>query len=113
MNILVRLLVSALIILLVSKLLPGFDVASFYTAIWVAIVLGLINIILKPLLIIMTLPITILTLGLFTFVINALLLILTATIVKGFAIDGFLWALIASLIISAFQIIANRIVVRH
>ncbi len=112
MNIFVRLLVNALIILLVSKLLPGFHVTSFYTAVWVAIVLGLINITLKPLLIIMTLPINILSLGLFTFVINALLLILTESIVKGFDIDGFLWALVASLIISAFQIIANKLIVR-
>jgi putative membrane protein len=109
MNLLARLIVNALIIFLVSLLLPGFEVASFYTAIIVAIILGLINVTLKPILIILTLPITIVTLGLFTFVINALLLLLTASIVKGFEIHGFLWALAASLVISALQILTRKL----
>jgi putative membrane protein len=113
MNLLIRLVINALVILLVSHLVPGFEVASFYAALWVAIVLGLINITLKPLLIILTLPINILTLGLFTFVINALLLLLTASIVKGFEIHGFFWALVASLLISVFHMLATRLLARQ
>jgi putative membrane protein len=113
MNLFIRLLINALIILLVSHLLPGFEVASFYNALWVAVVLGLINVTLKPLLILLTLPINILSLGLFTFVINAVLLLLTASIVKGFEIHGFWWAFLASLIISALQIFTTKLIVRH
>ncbi|MCC2630305.1 MAG: rane protein of unknown function [Candidatus Paceibacter sp.] len=112
-NLLVRLLINALVIFLISELLPGFDVLSFYTAFIVAIVLGLINITLRPLLIILTLPITILTLGLFTFVINALMLMLVATIVKGFNIEGFIPAFLASLIISLVNVIIRNEGVRQ
>lgn len=110
MNLIIRLLTNALIILLVSKLLPGFHVESFYTAIIVALMFGIINVTLKPLFIILTLPINILTLGLFTFVINALLLLFTASIIEGFEIRGFFWALIASLIISALNILSRKLI---
>lgn len=109
MRLFFRLLLNALIIYLIAFYLPGFAVHNFLTAIIVAVVLGLINVTLKPLLIILTLPINILTLGLFTFVINAALLLLTASIVKGFSVDGFSSALIASLLISLFNILTRRI----
>jgi putative membrane protein len=109
MRLLIRLLINALIILLIAAYLPGFHVASFFTAIIVAIVLGIINVTLKPLLIILTLPINILSLGLFTFVINASLLLLTAGVIKGFDIAGFWPALVASLIISIIHILTRRL----
>lgn len=109
MTILINWLTSALVIIAAAYLLPGVHVASFTTALVVALVLGVFNIILKPILILFTLPITILTLGLFTFIINALLIILTAKLVPGFRVDGFLWALLFSLLISFINIFLARV----
>jgi putative membrane protein len=109
MNLIIRLVINALIILLVAYLIPGIAVQGFYTALIVAIVLGIISVTLKPLLLILTLPINLLTLGLFTFVINALLLWFTASIVKGFEVTGFISALIGSLLISILQIVVRRL----
>ncbi len=100
MNIILKLFVNTLVIMLVAYFLPGFLVPNLFTAFIVALVLGIINITLKPILLLVTLPINILTLGLFTFVINALMLMLVASIVKGFEISGFPTALLAALIIS-------------
>lgn len=100
MRIIFRILIVALVVFSLPTLVPGIDVSGFYAALVVAILLGIINITLKPLLFILTLPVTILTLGLFSFVINAILLKFVATIVKGFEINGFIPALLGSLIIS-------------
>lgn len=100
MNLLINWLISALVILSAAYILPGVEVESFTTALVAALVLGIINAVLKPLMIILTLPINLLTLGLFTFVINALLVLLAARIVPGFQVDGFLWALVFSLVMS-------------
>lgn len=109
MRLIIRLLINALVILLISQLLPGFAVASIYTAIVVSIVLAIVNVTLKPILILLTLPINILTLGLFTFVINAILLLFIASIVKGFEISGFWVALVASLLITGIHVILRRL----
>jgi putative membrane protein len=74
--------------------LPGVDIADFWTAFVVAVVLGVVNAILRPLLLILTLPINVLTLGLFTFVLNALLVLVVSNLVPGFEVNGF-WAAIA------------------
>lgn len=100
MNILIRLIVSGLAVFIASYLLPGVKVDSFLTAIIVSVILGIINTIIKPILILLTLPINILTLGLFTLVINALLVLLADSLVPGFEVDGLLWALIFSLVVS-------------
>ena len=100
MSILIKILTTAAALLLVAYLVPGFVVASFYTALIVAVVLGLVNLIIKPIVILLTLPINILTLGLFTFVINALLLWFVASFIDGFEIAGFVPAFIGALIIS-------------
>lgn len=100
MHILINWLISTFIILAASYLLPGIHVENFVTALAVAIVLSFLNVFLKPILIILTLPITILTLGLFLLVINALLILLTSHIVPGFTVDGFWWAVLFSLLIS-------------
>ncbi len=109
MSILISWLVSALAILTASYLLPGVHIAGFLTALAVAVVLGIINAILKPILVILTLPINLLTLGLFTFVINALLVMLVSTIVPGFKVDGFLWALIFSILLSIINMFLHKI----
>lgn len=100
MSILLNWLLSALAIIVAAYLLPGVKVDSFVTALVVAVVLGVINAFLKPILLFLTLPITILTLGLFSLVINALLVMLSAAIVPGFVVDGFWWALIFSILLS-------------
>ncbi|MBI3342303.1 phage holin family protein [Candidatus Curtissbacteria bacterium] len=97
--ILVNWLLSALTILAVSQFVPGFVVDTFTTALLVALVLGILNALVKPILIILTLPINIITLGLFTLVINAFLLILTTYFVHGFQIQGFGAAVVAALLL--------------
>ena len=109
MNILITWLVSALVILVAAYLLPGIHVASFLTALVLALVLGILNAILKPILLILTLPINVLTLGLFTIVINALLIMLAATIVPGFTVANFGWAVLFSILISLFNIFLTKI----
>ncbi len=100
MEILINWILSALIIFSIGYLLPGIHVLNFTSALVMALVMGIINAVIKPILLIFTLPINILTLGLFTFVINALLVLLAARFVPGFKIDGFWWALIFSIIFS-------------
>lgn len=101
MRILVHWFITALALLITAYLLPGIVVASLYTALVVAALLGLLNLIVRPILIVLTLPLNIITFGLFTFVINALLLWFLTTIVKGFAVDGFITAIVAAVIIAA------------
>ena len=84
MEFLISWVASAIIILLLTYILPGITVAGFVSALLVALVWGLLNAFIKPVLMVLTLPINILTLGLFTFVINALLVMLVAAIVPGF-----------------------------
>lgn len=100
MNIIVNWLISAMVIFVVAYLLPGVHMESFVTALAVAVVLGVMNVIIKPILFVLTLPVTVLTLGLFTFVINAFLIVVTDAIVPGFKVDGFWWALLYSVLIS-------------
>ena len=102
-----RWIVNAAALLLVAYLYPGVHVTDFWAAFFAAIVLGLVNAIIRPLLVILTLPATILTLGLFIFVINALLFWLVAEIVKGFSVDGFMAALIGSILYSVITIITS------
>lgn len=100
MSILIRLLINTLAILLVAYLVPGVFVAGFYTALIVALVLGILNILVKPLLILLTLPITLITFGLFTLVINALLFWFSGTFIKGFYVEGFMAAFLGALIVA-------------
>ncbi|MBI1342068.1 MAG: phage holin family protein [Terrimonas sp.] len=100
MKLILRLLVVAAIAFLLAQFLPGVYVDSYLTAIWFAVVLGLLNVFLKPLLIIITIPITILTLGLFLFVINTITVLLASNLVDGFRIDSFWHGLLFSLLLS-------------
>ncbi len=100
MELLSRLIVGVLAILITAWLLPGVHVDGVLTAIILAIVIALLNAIVKPVLVILTIPVTILTLGLFLLVINALLILLSAKLVDGFSVSGFWTALAFSLILS-------------
>lgn len=105
MNLIIRLLLTAIAVVILAKFLPGVQVAGFTGAIIVAIVLALLNLILKPILIILTLPITVVTLGLFLLVINAIIILLAANFLDGFAVNGFWTALLFSLLLSLLQAI--------
>lgn len=99
MKLLIRWLLNACVLVLITYYLPGISVASFYTALMAALVLGLVNTLIKPIILIFTLPVNVLTLGLFTLIINALLLWLVSTVVKGFSVAGFWPAFWAALIL--------------
>ena len=100
MKIVVRWLLLAAALLLVAHLYPGVQVANFTAAMIAALVLGLLNALLRPILVLLTLPVTVLTLGLFLFVINALMFYFAAAVLAGFHVDGFVAALIGSLLYS-------------
>ena len=100
MKLIVRWLLLAAALLLVAHLYPGVTVASFGAALIAAFVLGLLNTLVRPLLVLLTLPVTLLTLGLFLFVINALMFWSAASVLEGFAVTGFAAALIGSVIYS-------------
>ena len=103
MNFIIRILITAAIAFGLSKILTAVHIDTFSTALIFAFVLAILNAIVRPLLIILTLPITILTLGIFLFIINAIIIILADKFVDGITIDGFMWALIFSLILSALS----------
>ncbi len=107
MNLLVRWFLNALALILVAYLVPGITVSSFYAALMAALVLGIVNALIRPVLIILTLPVTIMTLGLFALVINAFLFLFVSTIVKGFTVEGFGPAFIGALILWAISWITN------
>ena len=100
MTLLLVWILNAVALLVVAYILPGIAVASFWSAMWAALVLGLINMLVKPLFVLLTLPITIVTVGLFLFVINALMLWLAGSLFKGFRVDGFWWAVGGALLYS-------------
>lgn len=101
--------ITALSVLVAAHTVPGIFVSSFYTALIVAALLGLLNLLVRPVLVVLTLPLTILTLGLFTLVINAFLLWFLSTIVKGFVVEGFLAAFVGALIIAALTYLGRAL----
>lgn len=103
MNYILRLLLSALAVVLLAKILPGVEVSSYWIALLVALVLSVLNLLVKPLLILLTLPVTILTLGLFLLIINAIIILLADSLVDGFEVQGLWWALLFSLLLSLLQ----------
>lgn len=109
LNLLIRWILYALAVVFVAWIIPGITVENFLSAMLVCIVLALINTFIKPLLQFISLPINILTLGLFSFVINALLLMLAGAITPGFGVDGFLSALLGSILLSLFALGISRI----
>jgi putative membrane protein len=112
MKIIVRWLLLAAALLLVAQLYSGVVVASFGSALFAALVLGLLNTLLRPLLVLLTFPVTVLTLGLFLFVINALMFYFAATLLSGLSVKGFGAALIGSLLYSVCGIVIDAAVER-
>jgi len=103
MNLILRVLLSAVAVVVLSKILPGVGVDTYLTAIIVAVVLSLLNFIVRPILVILTLPVTIITLGLFLLIVNASIILLADYFVDGFSVTNIWWALIFSLLLSIFQ----------
>jgi putative membrane protein len=109
MGFIIKLLLTGLAVVLASYFLPGVHVDGFGTALIVAVVLAILNAIVRPILVILSLPITIMTLGLFLLVINALIILGADALIDGFTVDGFLWALIFSLVLSVITYIIDVI----
>ncbi len=107
MKLLVKWLLSAIALLAVAHLYPGVELQGFASALIAALVIGLLNIFLRPLLILLTLPVTLLTLGLFLFVINALLFWAAASLLDSFQVRGFVAALLGSLLYSTFSLVID------
>ena len=105
-----RWVINAVALMLITMLIPGFSIESFGYALFAAFVLGLMNAFVRPLLFILTLPVTIVTLGLFTFVLNALMIWLVSTIVSGFVVAGFVPALLAALLLWMVSVGTNYLI---
>jgi putative membrane protein len=109
MGLLLRLLINAVAVIISAKLIPGVGVNGIVAAIIVALVLGLLNTFVKPILLILTLPITILTLGLFYLVLNVIIVYIADYFISGFSVDGFVPALLFSLALAVIGWILDRI----
>lgn len=107
MKIVLHILVVALSLLAAAYIIPGIEVDSVYIAIIAAIVIGLINLVVRPVLFILTLPLTVLSFGLFAFVLNALLFWFAASFIDGFIVAGFFPALLGSIVVSIASALAS------
>lgn len=103
MNLIIYLFINGLAVFLASYILPGVHVDSFLTALIVAIVFAILNLIVKPILTLLTLPITIFTLGLFLLVINVIIVFITDKLIDGFSVDNWIWALLFGFIVTIFS----------
>jgi putative membrane protein len=110
MTLILRLIFNALGLLLIAEYIDGITVTNFYAALIAALVLGLLNLVVRPVLFILTLPVTILTLGLFAFVINGALFLFAASFIEDFDVDNFWYALLGSVLMSIVSAIGNRFI---
>lgn len=109
MNFIIKLFISSIIVFALSYFLPGVHVTSIVAALWVAVVLGLLNTFLKPVLVFFTIPVTLFTLGLFLLVINAIIVLICDYFIPEFQVDSFVTALFFSILLSVSQSILNKI----
>lgn len=109
MKIIIRVLITAFLVMIISYLIKGVVVDEFTTALTVAIVLGLLNVFVKPVLVLFTLPITIFTLGLFYLVINAIIILVCDRLIEGFNVNSFLTAMLFSIVLSLSQSIVYKL----
>ncbi len=100
---------NAVALMAVAYLLPGVVVGGFWAALWAALILGLVNTVVKPILLILTLPLTVLTLGLFYFVLNGLMFYWVGSVLENFEVAGFWWAVLASLLYSLFATVLSSL----
>ena len=109
MNLIIKLFISTVLVFVLSYFLPGVHVTSLTGALMVAVVLGLLNTFLKPILVLLTIPVTVFTLGLFLLVINAIIVLICDYFIPEFHVDGFFTALLFSILLSVSQSILNKI----
>lgn len=109
MKFVIHILVVAGALLLSAYLIPGIEVSGIYIAIVAALILGLLNLVVRPILFVLTLPITLITFGLFAFVLNALIFMFAASFIDGFGVNGFIPALLGSLVVSVASTLADKI----
>lgn len=105
-----RWIINALALYIVARILPGIHLTDFGSALIAVLIIGLVNALIKPVLFLLTLPVTVLTLGLFTFVLNALMFMLASAVTPGFKIDGFGTALLGSILLSIITTIFHSLV---
>jgi putative membrane protein len=110
MKILLHVLVVAVALLAAAYTIPGIEVASFYVALISAVIIGLLNLVIRPILFVLTLPITIITFGLFALVLNALIFWFAASFMEGFDVAGFLPALLGSLVVSLASAVSGKLI---
>ncbi|MEK7577051.1 MAG: phage holin family protein [Patescibacteria group bacterium] len=110
MKAIANLVISALSLMVVSKIVSGVTITGFWGAVLAVVVMAILNTLIKPILFLLTLPVTIVTFGLFTFVLNALMFLLASRFVSGFAVDGFGAALVGSLVFSILTTIFSSLV---
>jgi putative membrane protein len=110
MLLIIKWLIMTASVMIAAYVMPGVTVRSFFSALWVALFLGIVNMLLRPFLILITLPINILTLGLFTFVINGIIILLASSIVKGFQVSGFWIAVLFSIVLSIINYLMNLMI---
>ena len=109
MKLLLSWVLNAVALMVVAYLLPGVLVDGFLSALWAALILGLVNTVVKPVLLILTLPLTVLTLGLFYFILNGLMFYWVGSILDGFQVNGFWWAVLAALLYSLLVTLLSSI----
>jgi putative membrane protein len=109
MHLLLRWLLNTIALFIVANVVPGFHYRSLVTLAVAALILGLLNAIVRPILFLLTLPLTIVTLGLFLIVLNAVMLELTAWLVSGFVIDSFGWACVGAIVLGLISLVTSRI----
>ena len=107
----IKFLINGFAVYAAAYLIPGVTISSFFDALIVALILALLNILVKPLLILLSLPINILTLGLFTFVIDAIIVLLAAVIVPGFGVDTFWIAILFSIVLALLSFVLHKLIV--
>ena len=109
MNYILKILLSAFAVFIIANILPGVSIENYTTAILVAIIIGILNTFVRPLLVIFTIPLTIITLGLFLFMVNAIIVLLASYFVGGFIVTNIFWALIFSILLSITQSILHKL----
>jgi|AntRauTorcE11897_2_1112592.scaffolds.fasta_scaffold02099_7 putative membrane protein len=110
MNLIYRLLFNTLGLIVIAEFIQGIEIDGFYAALIAALVLGVLNTIVRPILFVLTLPVTILTLGLFAFVLNAGLFLFAASFIEGFAVANFWYALLGSVLMSLISTMGSRFI---
>jgi putative membrane protein len=109
MNYILKILLTAIAVFVLANVLPGVSVASYFTAIIVAVVIGFLDSLVKPILVLLTIPITIITLGLFLFVINAFIILIADYFISGFGVTNIIWAMVFSMLLSILQSILFKV----